>query len=179
MITHPDEVHHLLDVITRYLIKWHRVQQQASPTIDGILILDDIIGFIGTDDFREFGLPLFTKLFDMDVSVKFLHNDASHISSVNYLNDMGINLFNMGFDTDLGLLKEQTGNRITMLGNIPPRDVLANGTHQEIEEALSKRLEKLTSRDRIIISCGGGMPPGVSSDNIRYFASLVKNLTQS
>lgn len=174
MITNPDEVHQLLDIITRYLLKWHLIQQQAFPTIDGILILDDIIGFIGIDDFKEFGLPLFKKLFDADVSVKFLHNDASHISSINYLNDMGVNLFNMGFDTDLGLLKEQTGNRITMLGNIPPRDILANGTEREIENEVKIRLEKLSVRDRVIMSCGGGMPPEVPTENIRSFVEMVK-----
>lgn len=179
MITHPDEIHYLLDVITRYLIKWHRIQQQACPTIDGIMILDDIIGFIGADDFKEFGLPLFQRLFNTEVSVKFLHNDASHISSVNYLNDMGVNLLNMEFNADLGILKEQTGNRITMLGNIPPRDVLASGTAKEIEEEVIKRLEKLTSRDRIIMSCGGGMPPEVSTDNIRAFTDIVKKHTMS
>jgi uroporphyrinogen decarboxylase len=178
MITHPDEIHQLLDVITRYLVKWHRIQKEAFPSIDGILILDDIIGFIGTDDFKAFGLPLFKELYNTELAVKFLHNDASHVSSINFLNDMGVNLFNMGFDTDLELLKEQTGNRITMLGNIPPRDVLARGTEKEIEKEVKVRVDKMKSKDRVIMSCGGGMPPEVTTENVSFFADMVKKYTQ-
>jgi len=178
MITHPDEIHQLLDVITRYLVKWHRIQKEAFPSIDGILILDDIIGFIGTDDFKAFGLPLFKELYNTEVAVKFLHNDASYVSSINFLNDMGVNLFNMGFDADLELLKEQTGNRITMLGNIPPRDVLARGTEKEIEKEVMVRVDKMKSKDRMIMSCGGGMPPEVTTENVSFFADMVKKYTQ-
>ena len=179
MITHPGEVHQLLDVITTYLNDWHRIQQHACPTIDGVLILDDIIGFIGEEEFREFGLPYFKKLFDQEVSVKFLHNDASYQSSINHLNDMGVNLFNMGFETDLTTLKEQTGNQVTMLGNIPPRDVLASGSEKEISDEVKKTIDGLVTRDRIILSCGGGMPPAVSTGNISCFADAVKEYTSS
>ena len=178
MITHPSEIHKLLHMITEYLIDLHDIQMQEIPTIDGILILDDIIGFIGEDEFREFGLPYFKRLFDRNVSVRFLHNDASLISSVGSLAEMGVNLFNMGFDTDLNDLKEKTGHRITLLGNIPPRDVLAYGSLEDIEKSVKELIQKLDRRDRIIVSCGGGMPPDVTSESIKCFVDSVKKYSQ-
>ncbi len=86
---------------------------------------------------------------------------------------MGINLFNMGFETSLNELKKQTGNKITMLGNIPPRDVLANGTNEEIENAVKDLISNLENSSRVIISCGGGMPPAVSTENIKFFEQMV------
>ena len=178
MITHPEEIHRLLQIITEYLIDIHDIQMQAIPTIDGLFILDDIIGFIGENEFVEFGLPYFKRLFDRNVSVRFLHNDASWISSIAYLPEMGINLFNMGFEADLNHMKEMTNHKVTMLGNIPPRDVLANGSESDIESAIKELLQTLDRKDRFIVSCGGGMPPNVSSRNINCFIDMIKKYDQ-
>jgi len=178
MITHPEEIHKLIHTITEYLIELNDLQMQAIPTIDGILILDDIIGFIGEEEFKEFGLPYFKKLFDRNVSVKFLHNDASHLSSISYLNEMGVNLFNMGFETDLNELKLITDNRVTMMGNIPPRDVLARGSLREIEKEVEALIKNLNERSKVIVSCGGGMSPDVSTENIQCFVETVMKYSQ-
>jgi len=175
LMTHPEETHQLIGKITEYLAGFHRHQAEVFPSIDGIMMLDDIIGFISEDQFVEFGLPYFKKLYDTDLAVKFLHNDAGCMESVRYLPEMGVNLFNMGFDTDLNQLKELTGNRVTMLGNIPPRDVLARGSAAEVKSATLKLIEGLEDLSRVIFSCGGGMPPGVSSENLAIFIETVKN----
>jgi uroporphyrinogen-III decarboxylase len=174
MMTHPGEVHLLLRKITDYLVAFHNHQAAEFPTIDGILVLDDIIGFISKDQFVEFGLPYFSELYDRELSVKFLHNDAGCMESVEFLPGMGVNLFNMGFDTDLNQLKELTGQRVTMLGNIPPRDVLANGSETEVKQAAIKLIRDLKDPSRVIFSCGGGVPPGVSSKNLSIFIETVK-----
>ncbi|HER08244.1 MAG TPA: uroporphyrinogen decarboxylase [Bacteroides sp.] len=173
MITNPEEVHQLLDLINEYLLEWHELQAASIPTIDGIFVLDDIIGFIGEEEFREFGLPYFKKLFSREASVKFLHNDATCKSSIKYMNEMGVNLFNMGFESDLNELKTLTMDRVTMMGNIPPRDVLANGTGEEIEKAVKALIGGLKQKSRVIMSCGGGMPPDVTSEQIRAFTDAV------
>jgi uroporphyrinogen decarboxylase len=63
-----------------------------------------------------------------------------------------------------------------MLGNIPPRDVLAMGSPQEVIAAVNELIGGLEDRSRVILSCGGGMPPGVKSENLNAFieASGVK-----
>jgi len=175
LMTHPEETHELIRKITDYLLAFHRHQVELFPSIDGILMLDDIIGFISEDQFVEFALPYFQDLFDIKLSVKFLHNDASCMESVRYLPDMGVNLFNMGFDTDLNQLKELTQNKVTMLGNIPPRDVLAQGSPEQVKEATLKLIKELKDPSRVIFSCGGGMPPGVTSENLAIFSETVKN----
>ena len=177
MIMNPEEIHRLLDTITEFLVDWHELQRAAIPTIDGILILDDIVGFIGETEFVTFGLPYLKRIFSREVSVRFFHNDADCRSSVKYLPEIGINLFNMGFDISLGELRNLTGGKTTMLGNIPPRDVLAKGSQQEIEKAVKEMLGGLQDSTGVILSCGGGMPPGVSTDNIRYFADAITRLT--
>jgi uroporphyrinogen decarboxylase len=175
MMMYPDQAHLLIRKITDYLKEWHSLQREAIPTIDGILMLDDIIGFMGEPEFLEFGLPYFKELYSSDVSIKFLHNDAPCRVSTPYLPEMGVNFYNMGFDVTLNELKELTQNKVTMLGNLPPRDVLASGTAQDVKEETSKLIESLNDRSHIVMSCGGGMPPNVSSENIQAFIDAVNN----
>lgn len=172
--TEPEKAHNLLKKITEYLKKWHKLQRESFPTIDGIFILDDIIGFIGEEDFKNFGLPYFKELFAPDVAVRFLHNDSTYESSIDHLPEMGVNLFNMGFETDLNELKRRTNNKVTMLGNIPPRDVLAAGSPKDVKEATIELTNSLEDTQGIIFSCGGGMPPNTPSKNINSFIKTVK-----
>jgi uroporphyrinogen-III decarboxylase len=43
--TDPDEVHKLLGTITDFIIDWLEVQIETFPSIDGVFVLDDIVGF--------------------------------------------------------------------------------------------------------------------------------------
>jgi len=175
MMIHPEETHQLIRKITSYLSGFHDHQKKLFPSIEGILMLDDIIGFISQEQFAEFGLPYFIDLYNRDLSIKFLHNDANCMESVQYLPEMGVNLFNMGFDTDLNQLKTLTSHKVTMLGNIPPRDVLARGTTDDVKKVTLELLNDLSDHSRIIFSCGGGMPPGVATDHIKTFIDTVQS----
>jgi uroporphyrinogen-III decarboxylase len=126
--TDPEPMHRLLRVITDFLKQWHALQRETIPTIDGMLMLDDIVGFMGEKDFLEFGLPYLRELYATDVSVKFFHNDAACAKSIKYYADAGINLYNPGVQTPLAEMRRLSDNRLTILGTIPPRDVLAQGT---------------------------------------------------
>jgi len=174
MMMQPEKAEALVRKITTYLKDWLHLQMVTFPSIDGIFLLDDIIGFMGETEFRAFGLPYFKELFDADVSVKFLHNDAPCRVSAPFLPAMGVNMFNMGFDVSLNELKQLTQNMVTLLGNIPPRDVLAGGDEVEVMKTTVLMLNSLTEKSRVIPSCGGGMPPGVRSENIRAFVRAVR-----
>jgi uroporphyrinogen decarboxylase len=175
ILMEPERTHRLIRLITDFLIEWHDLQKKIIDSIDGIFMLDDLIGFMNRDQFEEFGLPYFKELYNRPLSVKFLHNDAPCRESAPLLRDMGINLFNMGIDVTLNELRELTGNSITLMGNLPPRDVLAASTPSEVEEAVREMISGLNNPLRILTSCGGGMPPGVTTENIRAFMSGVSD----
>lgn len=173
LLTEPEEAEKLLKKITAFIKEWLAAQREAFPSIDGIFMLDDIIGFMGEKEFKRFGLPCFKELYDTDVTVKFLHNDAPCKVSAPFLPEMGVNLFNMGFEVTLDDLKAMTQNSIALLGNLPPRDVLASGTPDVVSQETAALVRGLKDRSRVIMSCGGGMPPGVSTENIRAFVNAV------
>ncbi len=174
MMMEPEKAELLLRKITDFLKSWLQLQRETFPSIDGIFMLDDIIGFMGEDEFRTFGLPIFKELYDQDVAVRFLHNDAPCKTCAPFLPEMGVNLFNMGFDITLNELKALTQNRVTLVGNIPPRDVLASQDEAGVIRTTRALLDSMPDKSRVIFSCGGGMPPGVSSANIRAFIRTVQ-----
>ena len=172
--TDPDRAHKLLRVITSFLKKWHALQRETFPSIDGMFLLDDIVGFIGGEDFREFGLPYFKEIYADGGTVKFFHNDAQCAKSIAWYPEIGINLYNPGIFNPLAELRQMSANRLTILGNIPPRDVLAKGSPADVRAAVQKLLSETPDRSKLILSCAGGMPPGVSTENIEAFIGAAR-----
>ena len=171
--TDPEPMHRLLTITTDFLVEWIDYQRECFPSIDGILLLDDIVGFVSRRDFETFALPYLKKVFSADVAVKFFHNDAPCKVGAPYLPEIGINLLNFGIQHTLQEMKSWTTNKVTLLGNIPPRDVLAGGTPDDVSRSVTEMLRTLEDHSRLILSCGGGMPPAVTTENIRALISAT------
>lgn len=175
----PEGSHKLLKKITDFICDWVAWQKECFPSIDGVLILDDIIGFVGEVEFEEFVLPYFSHIFESaNVKVRFLHNDAEGLITASYLKKMGVNMFNFSFNHTMGEIRELAGPEVVLLGNIPPRDVLAAGTPEQVDLAVAKAFAEIENHDRIIWSVGGGMPPEVKNINIEAFINAVKKYSK-
>jgi uroporphyrinogen-III decarboxylase len=172
--TDPDETHKLLAVVTDFIIDWLDLQVQTFPSIDGIFILDDIVGFLGEQDFTQTALPYLARIFQaFETRVKFFHNDAAGLVCAPHLAGIGVNLFNFSFQHTLSEMKQLTANAVTLLGNIPTRDVLAAGAPEDVQNSVRAAMKSIRDRSRIILSCGGGMPPEVPTQNIAAFLSAA------
>ena len=170
----------LLTIVADFLVEWLQYQKECFPSIDGIMLLDDIVGFISRRDFEKFGMAYLKKVYDsFDASVKFFHNDSPCKASAPLLAEVGINLLNFGIQHTLSDMQTWTDHKITLLGNLPPRDVLAGGTPQDVRTATIAMIEALADTRRIIFSCGGGMPPGAPTENIQAFLRTVEELTSN
>jgi hypothetical protein len=45
--TNPEEIHDLPRIVTEFIVDWLRYQAASFPSIDAVLVLDDLIGFLG------------------------------------------------------------------------------------------------------------------------------------
>lgn len=171
--TDPEAAHQLLDLISTFLVDWIAWQRECFPSIDGLLILDDIVGFVGPRDFDAFALPYLERAFEADVTVKFFHNDAACKTCAPHLAGIGVNMLNFGVQHTLADMKAWTGGALTLVGNVPPRDVLAAGTPEDVARSVREMLAPLDDRSRLIVSCAGGMPPGAPTANIQALIDAV------
>lgn len=168
-------IHRLLTLITDYTIDWLKYQKSIFPSIDAILILDDIVGFCGEPDYLEFAHPYLNRLFNcMDVSVKLFHNDADGRVCSRHLPELGVNIFNYSFLHSIEDMKTWTQNKVVLLGNLPPRDVLSLGSVDQVRSQSKAMRNSVTDLSRVLFSCGGGMTDQVTSENIRAFIQAVR-----
>lgn len=170
----PDDIHKLMRIITDFSRKWIQHQKEIFPGIEGILLLDDIVGFIAEPECKAFAVPYIKEIFQsFDASIRFFHNDASGLVSTPFISDMGVNLYNFSFEHSINEIRKLAGPDIALLGNLPPRDILSAGTVKEVEEETIKMVNETIDKQRIIWSCGGGMPPDVSTENIQAFIETI------
>jgi uroporphyrinogen-III decarboxylase len=175
----PEGSHKLLKKISVFICDWLEWQKECFPSIDGVLILDDIIGFVGEVEFSEFVVPYFKRIFEsVGSKVRFLHNDAEGLITAKNLDEIGVNMFNFSYNHSMGEIREIAGPDIVLVGNIPPRDVLALGTPEDVETAVRNASGEISSFNRIIWSAGGGMPPDVTEINIKAFISAVRTFAK-
>jgi uroporphyrinogen-III decarboxylase len=177
MMTEQEKCHRLLWLITDFLIDWIEHQMKQFPSIEGILLLDDIIGFVGDDQCKEYVVPYFKKIYGtFNAKVNFLHNDAPGLVSAPYLPEIGVNLFNYAFEHSIKEMKELTDGKVALLGNIPPRDVLKEGTPEDVKQSVYQSVEGLGNTSGVLLSCGGGMPQAVTTENINSFIEAAGTL---
>lgn len=174
MLTNPSEALRLIEVVTSFMIDWLRYQKEMFPTIEGIFINDDLVGFIGEDECREFVVPYFKRVYNaFDSKVRYFHNDADGTICASFLKEVGVNIFNFSFEHSINQIAELSGEGVIQLGNIPPRDVLDAGTPEIVAAEAEKMWKGVKDRHRVIWSCGGGMPQNVPTENIRAFIETI------
>ena len=176
LVMEPDKAHQLLGKITKFIEDWVQFQKACFPTIEGVLLLDDIVGFVGEDDCREFVVPYLKRCFAaIDSKIGFFHNDAFGLTCAPFLREMGVDLFNFAFDHPISQIRELAGPEVALIGNLPPRDVLAAGTPEQVYQATQQMMKEAPDHNRIIWSCGGGIPQNVPTKNLQAFVSAVKD----
>jgi len=174
----PEKAHELLEKITRFICDWVKYQKECFPTIEGILLLDDIVGFVGEEECREFVVPYLKRSFDaIPTKVRFFHNDAFGLVCAPFLKEMGVNLFNFAFDHPINQIRELAGPDVALIGNLAPRDILAAGTPAEVYASTQAMMRDVSDPRGIIWSCGGGVPQNVPTENMIAFVLAVKEFS--
>jgi uroporphyrinogen decarboxylase len=181
LVEKPEWAHKLLDLCTRLIIDWLKAQAKAmGPTVEGIFILDDIVGFVNEEHYKEFAHPYLKKICDAFPKdwVKIYHNDAEVDACLNYLPDCGFNVLNWGKQKDIAEVKQRVGDRMCLMGNVNPLEVGARGTPEEVKDATLEVLEK-SQGEGIILSVGGGTSPGMPKENILAMLEALEQFNSS
>lgn len=177
LMMNPEKTHALLRHITDFIVSWLKYQIKCFPSIEGLLILDDIIGFVGEHEFKDFVVPYMKEIFAVGkLPVRCLHNDAKGLITAAYLQEINVNIFNFSFEHSNREIYDLAGEEVALLGNIPPRDVMSQGTPGDVRAWIKREYNNTPGEARVIWSIGGGMAPGTPTENISAFIDEVKGL---
>ena len=165
LVEDPKGAHKLIDLCTRVIIDWLKAQHKVmGDTVEGIFILDDIVGFINEEYYLEFAHPYLKRICDAFPKdwVKLYHNDAEVNAC---LPDTGFNVLNWGKQRHISDVKKRIGDRMCLMGNVNPLEIAVRGTPDEVKDETLEVLEA-SGGEGIILSVGGGVSPGMPRENV-------------
>jgi len=180
-IDKPEKAHKLLDLTTKLTIDWLKAQVEAiGDCVEGIFILDDIVGFVDEQQYLEFGHPYLKRICDAFPAewVKLYHNDADVNACLEHLPDAGFNVLNWGKQTDIVDVHKRVGGRICLMGNVNPLEIGVRGTPQECKTESLRVLEAVNGQG-IILSVGGGTSPGMPKENIQAMIEALNEFNHA
>lgn len=166
----PDETHALLRVTTTLVRQWLEAQAEVLSGVEGVLVLDDIAGFVSPEDYQEFAHPYLKEVYDaFPGAVKMFHNDTDNPVSYRFIPDLGVQIFNFTHLQPIDKVRDLVGPDLCLLGNVPPLGVMAKGTPGQVGEAAAA-CRALAGDRGLLLSVGGGTSPGTPGANV---AALV------
>jgi len=174
----PDIVHKLLKITTQLCKDWLSAQLENVGTAEGILMLDDVTGFFGKEDYEEFAHPYFKEIFSaFPECIHFLHNDTPNPTCFPFIEDLGVDLFNFTHEKDIGSVRKMVGDKVTLLGNVPPMS-LAKKTADEVYELTKACIDDYVSvagnTKGLLLSVGGGVPMEAKGECINAMVKAAK-----
>jgi len=176
LLDNPAGAHQLLRRTTETVIAWLKAQAEVlGPGVEGLFILDDVVGMIGPDAYREFAHPYLQEICRAfpDEWVKVYHNDANTEPFLESLAQVGFDVLNWGKDLNVAEVRRRVGDRLVLMGNVPPLDVGVRGTPEQVRAAARRVLDDSQGKG-LILSLGGGVSPGMPAANIRALIDAAK-----
>ena len=174
----PEESHRLLDLCTETVIRWLQAQAESLPDVAGILVNDDIPGLLSPADYETFAHPYLKRIYDaFPGMLKMHHNDANIQPFAERFCEVGFEILNFSHLFGMSEAYPRMGENVTLMGNVPPLDILARGTADEVYASAENCLKQ--TNGRVILSAGGGTSPGTPAENIDALVSAVKAWRQS
>lgn len=177
----PAGVHRLLSHVNESIIQWLNAQADViGPSVEGIFLLDDIVGFISRELYREFAHPYLKQICDAFPRewVKVYHNDASVKQFLEDLPDTGFDVLNFTHKIDAVEVARRTGGRMCLMGNVAPLDLGVRGTPGQVRESALAILQETGGRN-LILSVGGGVSTGMPAENIEALEAAVRDFEGS
>lgn len=176
LIDEPERVHQLLDISANLVIAWLKQQAEViGSSVEGFLLLDDIVGFLGLEHYEEFAHPYLKRICDAFPPdwVKVYHNDASVAACLERLPDAGFDVLNWSYLTPMTEACSRLQGRMTLMGNVSPLNVGVRGTPEDVVRSARAVLDD-AGEHPMILSLGGGVSPGMPAANIHAMVRALK-----
>ena len=179
MMTDPEAADVLLRKTTDCVKLWLEAQLDAAGGAEAIMVLDDVCGFFGPEDFASMCLPYMKEVFAAFPETKhFFHNDYTSQSCYPCLSEMGVDAFNFTHQVSIAQARKLAGPGPVLMGNVPPMSLLGDDP-QAVYDATAAMIRDYVagngSHRGLIVSTGGGLPMGARKENIDALLCAVRD----
>lgn len=174
----PDEVAAAADALTEsyYFIIRLITLLMGIPRVE-LFVHRSSTDFISPKMFRELSFPSLKRLVEKLVAggiSPILHLDGNHDLNLETLRELPAGNCVMQFDgpTDIFLAKEVIGDRVCIMGDVPP-DMLVLGSRAEVDEYCHRLIEEVGKGGGYIMGAGCEIPPNAKPENVKAMTESV------
>jgi len=168
LYTDPDFIHHAMEIFTEAsrIGGKHLEKVFGEPAL--VILADDFPGMIKAEHFEVFVAPYYRQLFDsFPEALILLHNDSDTSHLLDLLPGCGIDLFHFGYEVDIEFAKKHLGQRVALMGNLAPTDVMLRGSDEAFERESRRIIEAGKKGGGFIFSTGGEVNPDTPPERVR------------
>ncbi len=170
----PKETHALLRVTATLVRTWLEAQAEVLPEVGGVMVLDDIAGFISPKDYLEFAHPYLAEVYGaFPGALKIFHNDTNNPVSYGHVGELGVQIFNFTHLQSIAEVRRRVGPGVCLMGNVPPLEVLVQGDAERVRESGRRCVREHGGAAGLLLSAGGGVSPGTPGENIEALLAAV------
>jgi uroporphyrinogen decarboxylase len=169
----PQAAKALIEICTQTSIGWLRAQADNLPDVEAIQVHDDIVGMLSPVDYEEFAHPYLERVFRAFPNyLHIYHNDTPGIRFFDRFADAGAQVLNYSHLSSTAELDALIGNRVCLMGNIAPMEVLMHGTGDSVRRSSQACIE--SSNRGFLLSAGGGMSPEVKPEQLDIMVQVAR-----
>jgi uroporphyrinogen decarboxylase len=177
----PETAHKLLGKINRFLINFIETKAKlfGVTKFEIIDIYGDYAGYLSREDFMEFIAPYNKEIYNYfsggPKTVNWYHCDGTLGHLIDLIPETGCNcLYSFDPYTDIDKFIDKIGDKVSLVGNIDPINVLRNGTTEEVQTKCKEIIQKGKRAEGFVMSAGGELVHGTPPENIDILLEAVK-----
>ncbi len=176
----PENLHKLLDLCVTKCLEWFQhvheeIGVQSAMLFDPVTSTD----VLGKKYFQEISKPHFKRLFDGMTAItgaKPMVHICGHTKGIwEELVDVGVEMFSVDDRESIEDIKNCIGDRVTIVGNVSPVDIMRNGTIDDVINEVKRQLSVAADSPRgYIIGTGCEIPRATPKENYDAFIYAVR-----
>lgn len=179
MLKYPEKVHELLEIVTETNI---RIIDILCDMGVGVSMADPVSSnsLISAKSYREFSFPYQKKCVDR-VREKSGKGVTIHVCGKSkviwkHLVETGMTGFSLDNVEDLEEVKQAIGNKVRLIGNVPPVDIVKYGTYEDVVKESRVCIQKAYDNPRgFVLNTGCQIPIGTPIENIQALMDTVRS----
>ena len=175
----PATVHRLCEIALQSSLAYARaiLATGCTPSLTDAMSSTTVIG---PRQFREFAQPYLRRL------VEFIHSHQRtvtlHICGKTHpiweaMADTGADCLSIDNAADLAEAKVRVGHRVRLMGNVPPSEIMLQGTPAQVREAVRTCVRKAHNNPKgLIVASGCSLPVETPFANIDAMLDAVREI---
>ena len=178
LITDPESAHGLLQFANQALLRLALPFVQAGFNIS---LADPMASgaILSPARFHEFALPYNREFVETCGKIRpncvSVHICGNTTSLLEEIVNCGFSAFSIDNAVDLAVAKERIGDKIPLIGNVPPTDIMYMGTPEQVRQSVRECFGKAWDSPRgFTISTGCDCPYGTPLENVIAYLDEAK-----